>query len=91
MNASRRDGRDALLVPVQYNSLEELRSDKQRVRSEIRRSFISVREDVKHSFMPDSDTYLNSSSKYLRYIGYALTVWKTARTVSRFVAYFKRR
>ena len=91
MSAKRKNRRDVFLVPVQYNSLEELRVDKRRLAGSIHNSVKSVREGVKQSLLPSDDTYLNSSSRYLRLIGYGLTAWKTARTVSRFVSYFRRK
>lgn len=91
MNTDRKRRAVYSMVPVQYNSLEELRRDKRRIGSDIHKSFKSMREGVKQTFMPAENSYLNSSNKYLRYIGYGLTMWKTARTVNRFVSYFKKK
>lgn len=82
---------DYSIVPIQYNSLEELRRDKRRLGNQIHKSFRTVREGVKQSFLPEDTAYLKSSSKYMRFIGYGLTAWKTAKTFNRFVQYFKKK
>lgn len=77
-------------VPDYYSSLEELRRDKLRLNKQIGRSFRTVQEGAKQCFLPDT-AYLKSSNKYMRYIGYGLTVWKTARTVNRVVGFFRKK
>lgn len=74
-----------------YNNLEELREDKLLLSRQIRKSFVAVQEGVKQSFLPADDSYLQSSSRYMRFIGYGLTAWKTARTVNKFIRFFKNR
>lgn len=74
----------------QYDSLEELRADKLHLSKQIRKSVKTVQEGVKQSFLPSDSAYLNSSSKYMRLIGYGLTAWKTAKTVNRFVSFFRK-
>lgn len=73
-----------------YNSLDELRRDKRRLGKQIGKSLNVVQEGVKQTLMPTS-SYLNSSNKYVRFIGYGLTAWNTAKTVNRFVSYFKKK
>ena len=73
-----------------YGSLDELRRDKRRLSKQIRKSVKTTQEGVKQCLLPTDNAYLNSSSRYMRLIGYGLTAWKTARTVNRFVNYFKR-
>lgn len=85
------NGRNIMNPQVEvYNSLEELRSDKRRLSRQIRKSMRTVQEGVKQSFLPTDNAYLGSSSRYMRFIGYGLTAWKTARTVNRIVGFFKK-
>jgi len=91
MKNEKRSLPDYSLIPIQYNSLEELRRDKRRLGNQIHKSFKTVREGVKQSFLPVDEAYLKSSSKYMRFIGYGLTAWKTAKTFNRFVQYFKKK
>lgn len=79
------------LQPLEsYGSLEELRRDKRRLSKQIRKSMTVVQEGVKQSLFPASP-YISSSSKYVRFVGYGLTAWNAAKTVNRFVNFFKRK
>lgn len=78
------------VVQDYYTSLEELRRDKLRLNKQIRRSLHNVEQGARQCLLPDS-SYLNSSNKYVRYIGYGLTAWKTARTVNRFMGFFSKK
>lgn len=73
-----------------YCSLEELRRDKRRLSGQINKSMKEIQEGVKQTLLP-SASYLNSSNKYVRFVGYGLTAWNTARTVNRFVQFFKKK
>lgn len=75
--------------PEYYNTLEELRADKRKLSKQVRKSMRTLQEGAKQCFLPDSQ-YVNSSNKYLRFIGYGLTAWKTARTVNRIMKFFRK-
>lgn len=75
--------------PEYYNTLEELRADKRKLSKQVRKSMRTLQEGAKQYFLPDSQ-YVNSSNKYLRFIGYGLTAWKTARTVNRIMKFFRK-
>jgi len=73
-----------------YGSLEELRRDKRRLGKQISKQMKVVQEGVKQTLLPTSP-YLNSSSKYVRFLGYGLTAWNAARTVNKFMNFFKKK
>ncbi len=75
--------------PEHYNTLEELRADKRKLSRQVRKSMRTLQEGAKQCLMPDSQ-YVNSSNKYMRFIGYGLTAWKTARTVNRIMKFFRK-
>lgn len=75
--------------PEYYSSLEQLRGDKRRLGKQIRKSMRTIQDGAKQCFLPDAQI-ANSSNKYVRFIGYGLTAWKTAKVVSKVMKLFKK-
>lgn len=60
----------------QYTSLAELRADKQKAKLQIAEGMNRLKVDVADHFMPFGNYFLHSSSKYMNYIGYAITAYR---------------
>ena len=73
-----------------YHSLEELRADKLIVSRRLRKKVGKLQSDITESFTPDR-SFIDSSIPYMKYVGYALTAYKTARTVKKIVDFARRR
>jgi len=74
----------------QYMTLAELRADRQKVGKKLNKQLEELQEDITNSFLPD-DSYLDSSVPYMKYIGYGLTAYKTAKTVKKVFDFIHRR
>lgn len=65
---------------VAYLSLDEIRADKVKARRLMKRSFDDLRGDVSNCFMPADNLFLNSSNRWMNWIGYGITAYKTFKT-----------
>lgn len=63
-----------------YLSLEDIRADKVKARRLMKRSFDDLRGDVSNCFMPADNLFLNSSNRWMNWIGYGITAYKTFKT-----------
>ena len=63
-----------------YTSVEQIRKDKLRVKSKIDDDVHHLRTSLADCFMPSSNKWLRSSSKYMNYIGYGIVAYKTYTT-----------
>jgi len=76
--------------PQIYNSLEELRADKAKVSKKLNKGVRKLQDDIVDSFVPD-DSLIDSAVPYMKYVGYALTAFKTARTAKNIISFLRRR
>lgn len=73
-----------------YNTLADLRADKAKVRRRLGNGVNKLQSDITESFVPDS-SLLDSAIPYVKYVGYALTAFKTARNVKNLIGFLRRR
>ena len=74
-----------------YGSLEELRRDKRKVQRSLNREAKALKTDAVDLVLPSNNAYLSSDFNYMRYIGYAITAYKTFNTVRKITGFFARR
>lgn len=70
-----------------YVSLDDIRVEKHKVKLQVEQAANRLKHHITDSFMPANPAFVNSSSKYLNYVGYAISAYKvfmTARKVMRF-------
>ena len=72
------------MMAKQFSSLAELRAEKQALKQQMKSDMENLKMDVRSCFMPQGKPFMRSLNKYLKYIGYAITIYKTANTVRRF-------
>lgn len=65
----------------QFKTLQEIRDEKVVVRRRVKNDVQRLRNDVVDSFVPSNSIFLNSNNKYMNFIGYAITAYKTASSV----------
>ena len=58
-----------------YTSLDDIRNEKVEEKKHVKDDMQRLQNDITDYFM-----FLQSSSKYMNYIGYAITAYKTAMT-----------
>ena len=75
---------------MQYLTLEELRADKRKVGRKLSTELTQLQDDVVSSFLPER-SYIDSTVPYMRYVGYGLTAYKTAKTVKRLFDFVHKR
>lgn len=63
-----------------FTSVEEIRAEKLRMKSLIDSDVHRLHASFTECFMPASNKWLSSPSKYMNYVGYAIVVYKTAST-----------
>lgn len=63
-----------------YTSLDDIRKEKVEEKKHVKDDMQRLQNDITDYFMPTSNMFLQSSSKYMNYIGYAITAYKTAMT-----------
>lgn len=73
-----------------YRSLEEIREDKQEALNRVDRGVDRLKGDVRNCFMPSNSIFFESSNKYMNYLGYAISAYKTATNVKGIVNFFKK-
>ncbi|MCR5313902.1 MAG: hypothetical protein K6E54_09765 [Bacteroidaceae bacterium] len=74
----------------QYMTLAELRADKDVAYAKLNKEVKQLQDDIVDSFLPER-SYLDSSIPYMRYVGYGLTAYKTAKTVKKIFDFIHRR
>jgi len=74
-----------------YDSLEQLRIDKMRVSKRLDVQSKELKKDAMDMVLPSNNAFLNSDFSYMRYIGYAITAYKTFVTFRKFTSFFRRR
>ena len=73
-----------------FSSLEELRQEKGQVEKCLSIELTKFQKDVVDSFMPER-SYIDSSIPYMRYIGYGMTAYRTAKVVKNIFDFIHRR
>ncbi len=63
-----------------YASLNDIRREKMEEKRHLEDDVRRLKNDVTDYFVPANNVFLNSSNKYMNYIGYAITAYKTAMT-----------
>ena len=81
---------DAMKQVQKYNSLEELRAEKAVVSRRLNKGVEKLQSDIVDSFVPES-SLLDSAVPYIKYVGYAMTAFKTARMAKNVVCFLRRR
>lgn len=76
---------------TEYKSLKDIRTEKERTKRQIRYGVDRVKNDVEDCFVSPSSIFLRSSNKYMNYIGYAISAYKTAMTLKGMFAFFSRK
>lgn len=69
------------MTAKKHSSLEELRAEKQTLRQKMQSDIEQLRADVSDCFMPSNPAFVKSPIKYMNYVGYAITVYKTITTI----------
>lgn len=64
-----------------YNSIAEIRAEKEHEGAQLQNDVNRLKNDVTDCFVPSNNIFLNSSNKYMNYIGYAIVAYKTAMSV----------
>ncbi len=76
------------MMAKQIMTLEDVRNEKDVARRKINSSMTRLRNDVNDCFMPSNSLFVNSSNKYMNYIGYVITAYKTAMNVKGVYKFF---
>ena len=74
-----------------YLSLEELRSDKLKVSKRLHQQTKALKRDAVDMVLPSNNMFFSSDFSYMRYIGYAITAYKTFTTFRKISNFFRRR
>ena len=79
------------MIKKQYSSLADLRADKLALKKHMKSDVDNLKADVKDCFLPRDPAFLNSSNKYMNYVGYAITAFKTMNAISGVFKIFRKR
>jgi hypothetical protein len=90
MTVERMKTNDGMRQVQKYNTLDELRAEKAEVSRRLGKGVEKLQSDIVESFVPEN-SLLDSAFSYIRYVGYAMTAFKTARTVMNAIAFMRRR
>ncbi len=74
-----------------YNSLDELRRDKHRVNRALNRETKALKRDAIDMVMPSNNAFFSSDLSFMRYIGYAITAYKTYTAFRKITSFFSRK
>lgn len=74
-----------------HSSLEELRAEKHALRQKMKSDMDILKSDVSDCFMPSNPAFVKSPIKYMNYVGYAITVYKTVTTIRGIFKFFGKR
>ena len=75
----------------QYASLKEIRSEKERARRQIDYGVDKVKNDVVDCFVYPENFFLKSSNRYMNYVGYAISAYKTVRALGGMFGFFSKK
>ncbi len=71
---------------------EQLLAEKQKTFQALSDVTYNMRDDLRRSFLPESDDYFEAPSGSMkRAIGYAITGYKTAMSISKVMKFFKKK
>ena len=76
---------------TEFKSLKDIRAEKEHTKRQIRYGVDRVKNDVEDCFVSPSSIFLRSSNKYMNYIGYAISAYKTFTTLKGVFGFFSRR
>ena len=66
----------------EFSSLRALRAEKQRMKRQLQQNVQMLRADTADCFLPrDRSYFFDSASRYINWMGYALTAYKTYLSV----------
>ena len=60
-----------------YTSLDDIRFEKAEEMRQVKLGVKRLKNDVTEHFVPTNNIFLNSSNKYMNFIGYAITAYMT--------------
>lgn len=78
-------------MSVQYTSLSALRADKQRLKRSIQQGVDRLKADASDCFVPRSSFFFDSPFRYVNWLGYAITAYKTFMSIRAVFRFFKKR
>ncbi len=73
---------------TEYLTLEQLRADKLKLQQSLGKQTKVLKRDAADVVLPSNNALLNSDFAYMRYIGYAITAYKTYSTLRKTLAFF---
>lgn len=73
-----------------YRSLDELRRDKYKVNKALNRESKALKRDAADMVLPSNNVFFSSDYSFMRYIGYAITAYKTYTTFRKFKSFFSK-
>ena len=79
------------MIQKKYTSPADIRLDKEHERRQIEYGVHKLKNDVEDCFRPKDNFFLNSSNKYMHYIGYAMSAYKVAMTMKGLVGFFSKK
>ena len=74
-----------------YNSLDELRRDKHKVNKALSRETEALKRDAVDMVLPSNNVFFTSDYSFMRYIGYAITAYKSYTTFRTITSFFSRK
>lgn len=76
---------------VKYSSLDDIRSEKEKARVQMGHGVDTLKSHVNECFAAPENFFLQSSSKYMNYVGYAISAYKIVGKVRNVFALFSRK
>ena len=75
-----------------YSSLEDIRNEKEHARQQIDYGVSQLKNDVADYFVYHPEhIFLDSSNKYMNYVGYAISAYKTATSFHKIFGIFSKK
>lgn len=79
-------------MTTKYTSLEAIRLEKQKAKRQIEQSTRRLKTDLAENYMPPANSlFRNSSNKYMNYVGYAISAYRTATAFRSVFGFFSRK
>lgn len=76
----------------EFTSLRDIRDEKQYARRQIDNSVDKLKNDVAHYFMYHPENFfLESSNKYMNYVGHAISAYKTVAAFRSAFGFFSKK
>lgn len=69
------------MTAKKFSSLEELRAEKLALKQKMQSDMDNLKADVSDCFMPRNSAFVKSPIKYMNYVGYAITIYKTIHSI----------